>query len=398
MQSSYNASDLPGKTLLSTQFSNEHYAAAKYLLRPLLGYVKADVIEQKLDTILTMVDDEVIQGAYINSEDDYILLTTRSIYWKEAGKEGRHFPYRQIDDLEITRPEEPHLFLRLTMKDAETISIPLLNDRFENNFDVPLLKKAASPESLQDLAQNYLLPLDKVPEICRWILSGALNKKMLARYDIRPEELSYPFLYHMLDGLSGYVGPEKRTGIESTNKNRCAWILKGLHTFAGREELVKQGKSEAECPESLLGIYINNENSYLIVETTRITEYRLSSAVTIDFREIESFEYDSPGSIALSLKDGSVHILPVENQSDDIEDADIFLEFFDCILNNQDIQEVCDLFSLETFLDQASQTLPGLESATSVLVLLDNDPFVNALTRSVSDYRLLALLLTEPYY
>ncbi|HMP54562.1 MAG TPA: hypothetical protein PKD05_23645, partial [Candidatus Melainabacteria bacterium] len=97
-------------------------------------------------------------------------------------------------------------------------------------------------------------------------------------------------------------------------------------------------------------------------------------------------------------KDGSVHILPVENQSDDIEDADIFLEFFDCILNNQDIQEVCDLFSLETFLDQASQTLPGLESATSVLVLLDNDPFVNALTRSVSDYRLLALLLTEPYY
>ena len=82
----------------------------------------------------------------------------------------------------------------------------------------------------------------------------------------------------------------------------------------------------------------------------------------------------------------------------DIEDTDIFLEFLDCILNNQDIHEVCDLFSLETFLDQASQTLPGLESATAVLVLLDNDPFVNALTRSVSDYRLLALLLTEPYY
>ena len=388
----------PGKTLLSTQFSNERYAAAKYLLRPLLGYVKADVIEEKLDTILTMVDDEVVQGAYINNEDDYILLTTRSIYWKETGKEGRHFPYRQIDDLEIIRSEELHLLLRLTLKNAERISIPLLNDRFENNFNVPALKKPASPENLEDLAKNYLLPLDKVPEICRWILKGALDKKMLARYDIRLEELSYPFLYHMLDGLSGYVAPEKTSTIDSAYKNRCAWILKGLHTFAGREELVKQGKSEAECPEGLLGIYINNEESYLIVETTRITEYRLSSAVTIDYREIESFEYDSPGGIALGLKDGSVHILPVENCSDDIEDTDIFLEFLDCILNNQDIHEVCDLFSLETFLDQASQTLPGLESATAVLVLLDNDPFVNALTRSVSDYRLLALLLTEPYY
>lgn len=400
MQSSYNASELPGETPLSTQFSNERYAAAKYLLRPLLGYVKADVIEQKLDTILTMVDDEVIQGAYINSEDDYILLTTRSIYWKEAGKEGRHFPYRQIEDLEIARSEEPHLFLRLTMKNAETISVPLLNDRFESNFDVPTFKIPASPESLQDLAKNYLLPLDKVPEICQWILSGNPDSTTLTRFDIRPEELNYSFLYLLLDGLDAWLTEAVTTTSTKQRSNRSGDNLCSLPNFASREELIKHGKSEEECPPELIGIYVNDDSYFLIIESSRLIEYRLSSSIIIEYQDILSCEVDSSGSLALVLRHGDTHILPIENKIEGLQESNVFKEFFDCITSSPDIKAIKDLESLVSFLADAGMELPWLDGVVEAISRIDRgihqEPLSN-ITRSISDYRLIGLLLTAPY-
>ena len=61
MQRSYNSRTSSYKKVqLSTRYTEKPYAAAKYLLKRLIGYVKSDVIESHFKTVLTLVDDEVV--------------------------------------------------------------------------------------------------------------------------------------------------------------------------------------------------------------------------------------------------------------------------------------------------------------------------------------------------
>lgn len=407
MQRSYNSRTSSYKKVqLSTRYTEKPYAAAKYLLKRLIGYVKSDVIESHFKTVLTLVDDEVVQGAYINSDEDYILLTTKSIFWQSTKNGGKHYPYTEIDALSLEHKEK-HLALQITMRNQTLISIPLMNDHLEAFPGSYQSIYEDIPDDLEELVKLHIEPLNKFPEICAWVLDGnpkpATQKKLgISKYDTSRCFALYTALMELADIIDSEGPPYMASGpIEQISSGKehqpGIYYLRGLSSFASRQDFLEQGRSPDEFPPGLLGIYVNNETSYLIVESDKLVDCKLGAMVGLPYDKIASVVEDSPGCIGLDLKDGTSYLIPVENYTEDLPDLDYFLEFLEFKVHKPALTEIEDLSDLQLFLRHLSDRFPEYAKLATVLPEFAPSASGQGKNHFTGFYRLLALLLTEPY-
>ena len=382
---------------MSTRYTEKPYASAKYLLKRLIGYVQADLIENKLSTVLTLVDDEVVQGAYINNENDYILLTTRSIFWQSEVSGGRHYPYTDIDALSLEENDE-NLRLQIALNDQSTVSIPLMNDRRPASTTGYSSVYEDIPDDLEELIKLHIEPLGQFEKICAWVRAGNPKESTLKALGISKYDTSRCFaLYTALMELSDILESRKQNVEEAGEHQPGIYYLRGLSSFASRQDFIDQGRSPEECPPNLLGIYVNDESNYLIVESEKIVDCRMGTMVEIHYDELLSAREDNSGCINLLHRDNSSYLISVENRTEGLADLEFFLEFLEFKIHKPKLHEINDLFDLQQFLRHCSDRFPEYAKLATALPEFapstsntESNPFTGF-------YRLLALMLTEPY-
>jgi hypothetical protein len=95
-------------------------------LSHLHSFIKGELLQEHDLELGNFGGGEQLIGVYINTQDDYVLITNFGVRWSHQGVE-LFLPYKSIKDVEPTQDENGSSQLQLTLRDQEIQMLPVLN-------------------------------------------------------------------------------------------------------------------------------------------------------------------------------------------------------------------------------------------------------------------------------
>jgi hypothetical protein len=173
--------------------SRAHYQGGYYTLSSLYSFVPDTAVNYELIKQLKIGLEERLVGMYLNGADNFIVFTSKALYWVRKDRESICF-YSEVKEIKLPAQEQvdDEREIEIALKDGDFLFLPVINDT-EGLLDIYLvanfLQAAVSGhENLQELG-------DLIAKL----------KSEVERYKIQPLAWKQPMPVQYIETIIAYL-------------------------------------------------------------------------------------------------------------------------------------------------------------------------------------------------
>lgn len=367
-------------------------------IQKLDGFVDFSVLPDGVKDLPEFDSDERLLGLYLNSQDNFLLVTTKALHWRQNKFKTESYPHELNRTVELDRLEDMLSLLIVTDSGKRTL-IPLVHDDPQLHLNKDTIYDD-SYVSINEIVKYDSEMIQVLPEICDWLMEGHPFDSELLEIDVDPKILkskeATELLYSILDITRESCSDGRQS---STSAHPAIAHLSGIENLVFTDTWLEYLNEDVQGEDLKdLAVYFNDESNYFILGSESITIVEDNEKRSILYRTIDTIELDlESSSINLKSDDRYLAVLPVVSIGGGTSSAEKIAKFLVLMSTKENIDEINSKGDLLRFIINQYKRIPYCEDLSN---RLENDIPNNLSMDGIGKeefFRLVALVITRPY-